>query len=138
MGYEIAKFGDAGYTSGVSNVKQQVSNQYGPRDIGGTTGVIKTEGAMNELTLHMDDETLQEQNFVLTVKPLLPAFCRIEDVYLEVETAFTLTGTTPGVAVGTEGSEAANGVAITEAQLETPVCMTSLVPWLVLGLLMVA
>lgn len=95
MGYEIAKFGDAGYTSGVSNVKQQVSNQYGPRDIGGTTGVIKTEGAMNELTLHMDDETLQEQNFVLTVKPLLPAFCRIEDVYLEVETAFTLTGTTP-------------------------------------------
>lgn len=138
MGYEIAKFGDAGYTSGVSNVKQQVSNQYGPRDIGGTTGVIKTEGAMNELTLHMDDETLQEQNFVLTVKPLLPAFCRIEDVYLEVETAFTLTGTTPVLRLVLRVLKLLMVLPLLKLNWKPPVCMTSLVPWLVLGLLMVA
>lgn len=118
MGYEISKFGDAGYTTGTTNVTSNVSNFYGPRDHDVTAGVIKTEGAMNELTLHIDAETITDADFVLTVKPFIPANSRIEDAYVEVSEAFVVTGTTPVVSVGTEGSEATNGVDISEAQLE--------------------
>lgn len=125
MAYSTSKFGDAGYvaagqTTNVTAAYGQPSWQYGPRDTGGTAGVIKTEGAMNELTIDLDWEVLSEQAFVQTyAKPYLPALSRVTQVFLETEVAFTLGGTTPGVSVGTAGSEATNGVDITEAQLET-------------------
>jgi hypothetical protein len=36
-----------------------------------------------------------------------------------VDEAFTLTGTTPGVVYGIQGSEVANGVALTQAELSS-------------------
>lgn len=33
-----------------------VNNHYGPRDTGGTEGVIKTEGTMNEYAINLDGE----------------------------------------------------------------------------------
>ena len=116
MGFEQSKFGD-GSTAGSGNVVSTVSNHYGPRDTGKTTGVIRTSGAMNELTLDIDGEMVGDAAYALVV-PKIPAGAIIEDVYVEVTEAFVLGGTTPAIEVGTEGSEATNGVTITEAQAE--------------------
>jgi hypothetical protein len=117
MGYERSKFGD-GSAAGSGNVVTEVSNHFGPRDTGKTTGISNSDGFIRELTLDLDGAVATAGEFALTVVPKLPAQCRIEDVYLEVETAWALGGTTPVVDVGTEGSEATNGFTITEAQLE--------------------
>lgn len=118
MAYEKSPFGD-GSDAGSGNVTYAVSNHYGPRTTGKSNGVIGTEGAMNELTLHLDGKVVSDEEFALYVKPFLPAYCRIEDVYLEVEEVFVLGGTSPVVNVGTDGSETTNGIEITESQLET-------------------
>lgn len=117
MGYDSAKFGD-GSASGAGNVVTQVSQHYGPRDVGGTTGITNSDGFIRELTLDFSGEDVGDAAFALTVLPKLPAGSRIEDVFLEVQEAFVLGGTTPAVEVGTEGSEATNGATLTEAQLE--------------------
>ena len=54
MAYETSKFGDGGYNAGVSNVRSNVSNHYGPRKIGGEQGVVKTEGGYNEASINFD------------------------------------------------------------------------------------
>lgn len=116
MGFEQAKFGD-GSASGSGNVTTSVSNHYGPRDTGKTTGNMRTAGAVNELVLDVDGDMASNEAFVLVV-PKLPAASIIEDVYVDVTEAFVLGGTTPAIEIGTEGSEATNGVTITEAQAE--------------------
>ena len=118
MGYETSKFGDGGYTSGTTNVIGNVSNFYGPRDHDVTAGVIKTEGGQNELTIVLDAVTLTDGDLILTAKPFIPAGSRVLRAYVQVEEAFAITGTTPLLSVGTEGAAAANGLDITEAQLE--------------------
>lgn len=117
MGYERSKFGD-GSSAGSGNVVQEVSNHYGPRDVGGTTGISNSDGWMRELTIDLDPESVSEGDFVLTVAPVLKAGTLVKEVFLEVEEAFVLGGTTPAVEVGTEGSEATNGVTLDEADLE--------------------
>ena len=117
MGYERSKFGD-GSASGAGNVTLQVSNHYGPRDTGKTNGITNSDGFVRELTLDIDGEVVGDAAYALSVVPKLPAGSIIEDVFLVVEEAFVLGGTTPAVEVGTETSEATNGVTLTEAQLE--------------------
>ena len=122
MPYERSKFGDAGYTAAgnTTNVQSNVTNFYGPRGIETdvTAGVIKTEGGYNELTVHISPAILRAGTIPLSVKPFMPARSKPTHAFLEVEEAFTITGTTPVVSVGTDGSEAANGVDATKAQLE--------------------
>lgn len=117
MGYERSKFGD-GSAAGSGNVVTQVSNHFGPRDTGKTNGITNSDGFMRELTLDLDGEVVGDEAYALTVLPKLPAGSIVQDVFLEVEEAFVLGGTTPAVEVGTEGTEATNGVTLTEAQLE--------------------
>ena len=122
MPYERSRFGDAGYAAAgtTTNVTSNVSNFYGPRgiDTDVTAGVIKTEGGYNELTVHISPADIKAGTIPLSVKPFMPARSRPTHAFLEVEEAFTLTGTTPAVNVGTDGSEATNGVTASEAQLE--------------------
>lgn len=116
MAFEQSKFGD-GSAAGSGNVTSTVSNHYGPRTTGKTSGVTRTAGFMNELTLDIDGTMVGNEAFVL-VAPKIPAGSRIEDVFVEVTEAFVLGGTSPVIEVGTEGSEATNGFTITEAQAE--------------------
>lgn len=116
MSFETAPFGN-GLSGGDSNVVTNVSQHYNARETGKTSGVAKTEGFVYELTLDIDGEMVGNEAFEL-VAPQIPAGSIIEDVYLVVEEAFVLGGTTPAIEVGTEGSEATNGVTITEAQAE--------------------
>ena len=117
MGYTRSKFGD-GSASGSGNVVTQVSTHFGPRDTGGTVGITNSGAFVRELVLDIDGSAVSAEDFVLTVVPKIPAGARVEDVFLEVEEAFVLGGTTPAVEVGTATSEATNGVTLTEAQLE--------------------
>lgn len=116
MAYEQSYFGD-GSAAGSGNVTTIVHQHYGTRDTGKTVGKTSTDGFMNELTIDLDGDMVSNEAFPLQA-PTLPAYSRIEDVYLEVETAFDLGGTSPVIEVGTETSEATNGVSITEAQAE--------------------
>lgn len=116
MGFEQSKFGD-GSATGSGNVTTAVNNHYGPRNTGKTVGVSRTAGFVNELTMDIDGTMVGNAAFPL-LAPSIPAGSIIEDVYLVVEEAFVLGGTTPAIEVGTEGTEATNGFTITEAQAE--------------------
>ena len=113
MGFEQAKFGD-GSDSGSGNVTTSVNTHFGAFDGGKTVGVKKTEGVMYELTMDIDGEMMGVEEFAL-LAPVIPAGSRIEDAFLNVTEAFVMGGTTPTFEVGTEGSEATNGLVISEA-----------------------
>lgn len=115
MAYEKSKFGFAGGPTTVSS--PLVSTHYGPREVGGTVGVPNTVGFMNELVIDFTGATVNAAAFPL-IPPSFPAGANIEDAFLEVQEVFALGGTTPAVEVGTEGTEAVNGVTLSEAQLE--------------------
>lgn len=99
------------------NVVETVRNQFGPRDVGGTVGVNKVEGMKEELVIDFDGVFFND-GFVGSRNFVLPAGAVITDVYMDVEEAFVVSGTTPALEVGTAGSEATNGFTVTEAQLE--------------------
>ena len=111
MSYEQSNFGNANG----GNVTTQVNNHYGVRNLGGATGVLKTEGTDNELTLYVTGEIING-SFLPQVD--IPAGAVITKAVAHVTEAFVLTGTGPIIAVGTDGSEATNGASLTEAQAE--------------------
>ena len=115
MGFENSKFGYAGGATTASS--PTVNNHYGAREVKKSVGVTRTEGFMNELTIDLDGDMVSAEAFPL-LAPILPKGAIIEDVFLHVEEVFVLGGTSPVVEIGTEGSEATNGVTLTEAQLE--------------------
>lgn len=118
MAVYTTPFGNGVLVGSGGNVVENVRNQFGPRDVGGTVGVNKVEGMKEELIIDFDGEYFNQgligvRNFVL------PAGAVIRSVYVDVEDAFNMTGTTPTLKVGTAGSEATNGFTVTEAQLES-------------------
>ena len=120
MKYEISKFGNGVLVGSGGNVVQNVHNNYGDRDSGDTVGVNKTEGSENELRFNVTGEMLNRAagNDEFLVAPVIPAGFVVEAVYARVKEVFVASGTTPSVEIGTEGSEAANGFSLSEAQLE--------------------
>lgn len=118
MAFEQSKFGD-GSASGAGNVTTAVHNHYGPyTEMKNTVGRYQQDqGATQELVIDFDGTVVGDAAFPL-LAPTLPAGAIIEDVYLYVEEAFVLGGTTPAIEIGTEGTEATNGFTISEAQAE--------------------
>lgn len=91
-----------------------VSQDFGQRFTGGAVGSYKTEGAKNEFSLNLTGEVLATR----ILSPLaIPAGSVITKATLRVVQAFNLA-TSSVVRVGTKGAEAANGLSLTEAQLE--------------------
>lgn len=114
MGYETAKFGDGVSTTRVTDVKQH----FGAKETGDAVGVVKTEGAMNELSMTIDGTAASNGDFNVGPVFKLPAGAVVEDVYVKVTEAFVLGGTTPTILFGTDTSEVTNGFVISEAQAE--------------------
>jgi len=98
-----------------SNTGLGVHNQYGPRDTGYAVGTIKTEGALNEVSLRVTGAMLNS-TFIPEIK--IPAGAVILKAVAHVKEAFVLGGTTPTILVGTEGSEVTNGFVLAEASAE--------------------
>jgi hypothetical protein len=116
MAFERSKFGD-GSASGAGNVTKTVHTHYGRRDVGKGTGDLYTAGAVKEVVFDLDGDVVGAEEFALEA-PIIREGSRILEAYVEVTEAFVLGGTSPTVEIGTEGSEATNGVTITEAQAE--------------------
>jgi hypothetical protein len=90
-----------------------VNSRYGPLTTpDGAGGVIKTEGAVNELTLDFTGETINDDS---EQNPVIPAGSLIIAAYAEISEAFVLGGTTPTIDIGTKGSEGTNGIDIADA-----------------------
>lgn len=117
MAIYTSPFGNGVLVGSGGNVTSNVHNQFGPRDVGGTIGVNKVEGMKEELVIDFTGEQFNDLPDGL-IPFVLPAGAVITAVYLDVEEAFVVSGTTPALEVGTDGSEATNGFTITEAQLE--------------------
>jgi hypothetical protein len=114
---ETTRFGDGILVGAGGNVRENVRNQFGPRDVGGTVGVLKVEGMEEELVIDFDGE-LFNTGLVGAKDFVLPAGAVIKAVYVDVEDAFAISGTTPTLLVGTEGSEVTNGFVVSKAILE--------------------
>ncbi len=112
MGYETSNFGSADG----SNVEQTVSNHYGERNLGGATGVFRTAGSDNELTVYLTGEILAG-DFLPEV--VIPAGAVVTKATAHVTEAFSLEGTTPDIYIGTAGSEGTNGATLAEASAES-------------------
>lgn len=113
-GYETTPFGD-----GVSTTRvRDVHNHFGPREAGGVDGVLKVEGLTEQLIINFTGKEYNDSVRPALVPYILPAGAVIKAVYIDVEEAFVVSGTTPALEVGTSGSEATNGFTVTEAQLE--------------------
>jgi hypothetical protein len=88
---------------------------YGTRERGGAVGVIKTEGAVNQLSLDFTSDTITDDALATVV---LPAGAIVTEAICQITEAFNLGGTTPTILIGEDGAEVTNGVAISEAQAE--------------------
>lgn len=118
MGYEASKFGD-GSASGGGNVTTQVTNHFGQRDTGDTHGAAPSAGHLRQYVINLDGSMVSNEAFPLgALPPRLPAKIDIRNVWLDVTEVFVLGGSTPVVEVGTEGTEATNGVTLSESALE--------------------
>lgn len=98
-----------------SNTGLGVNNHYGERVRGNAIGHIKTEGAIKELTLDITGKMI---NNSFRPEVVLPAGSLVVEAYADISEVFVVTGTTPTISIGTLGSEATNGVDISEAQAE--------------------
>lgn len=118
MPYPISAFGNGVLVGSGGNVVSNVHNQFGARVTGGTYGVNKVEGVKEELVFDFTGEYFNSVPDGL-VPFVLPAGAVIKAVYVDVEDVFVVTGTTPTVLIGTNGSEVTNGFVVSEAQLES-------------------
>lgn len=116
MSYFKTPFGN-GVASPTGNVVADVRNQFGQRDTGGSVGVQKIAGNSERLTFEFSGAEFADLGDPL-VATYLPAGAILKDAYVTVEEVFALTGTTPVLNVGTDGTEGTNGITATKAQLE--------------------
>lgn len=94
-----------------------VKRFFGPRTAGeGLVGGIETRGSQKELTVEVTGKALNDN--IDFLKGVLPAGAKLEEVVVRVDEAFVVGGTSPTLAIGTDGSETTNGFEVTEAQLE--------------------
>lgn len=114
---EATPFGNGVLVGSGGNVTTNVNSHYGNRDTGGTVGVLPSVGANEQLVVNLDGKLFADVGNVL-VTQTIPAGAIIKAVYMDVEEAFAVGGTSAGVDIGTDGSEATNGFSVTEAQLE--------------------
>lgn len=99
-------------------------NFYGPRSAKeGIEGGIKTEGTIKELTLKFTGQNINDDVFGTNLA-VLPAGARPIRAIVSINEVFALGGTTPTINIGTDGSEATNGVSIAEAQAEATGVLT--------------
>lgn len=93
-----------------------VRSRFGPVDIpDGSSGVVRTGGARNELVFEFSGADINNDDFQLAI---IPAGSLVTAVHVEVIEVFALGGTTPTIDIGTDGSEGTNGVDMSEAEAE--------------------
>lgn len=92
-----------------------VSNFYGPRETGSAVGLEHGEDSLARLSINITPEFL---NGTFVPPVVIPKGALFRSAVLRVDEAFNITGTSPTVIIGAAGSEATNGIVLTEAELE--------------------
>jgi hypothetical protein len=120
--YEGSKFGNgiSSLSAGGNVVVASGAphNTFGPRDTGGSTGVLKVEGAIEQFRLEITGDDLNDLLEPL-VPTYIPAGALIRDAWWNTVEVFVATGTSPTLLVGTDTSEVTNGLVVNETALET-------------------
>ena len=99
-------------------------NFYGPRSAQeGIEGGIKTEGSVQELSLKFTGQNINDDVFSTNLVQL-PAGARVLRAIVRVDEVFALGGTSPTINIGTDGSEATNGISIDETRGEAAATYT--------------
>ena len=93
-----------------------VSNYYGARDTGSAVGIEHGEDSLWRLSVNITPDFL---NGTFVPPVVVPKGALFRSAALRVDEAFNITGTTPTVIIGAQGSEATNGIVLTEAEMET-------------------
>lgn len=94
-----------------------VNTFYGPRtNLEGMGGHVGRNGAVRQAIVEFSGKNINDGAVSDLLTIVAPA--RIEAVYLHTLEAATMTGTTPTILVGTDGSVATDNVTISEAQVE--------------------
>lgn len=117
MPYPITSFGNGVLVGSGGNVVSNVHNQFGARTTGGVIGVNKIEGVEEELVFNFTGADFADLGNGL-IPFVIPAGAQLLSAYIDVEKVFVLTGTTPVLNIGTQGSEATNGFTISQAILQ--------------------
>lgn len=94
-----------------------VNNFYGARDT--TTGSVGIEHGENSIFLLSVQITPDFLRGTYVPPLFVPRGAQFKRAMLRVDEAFNITGTTPTVIIGALGSEATNGIVLTEAEMET-------------------
>lgn len=92
-----------------------VVDNYGGRSVGRSAGLIGTEGAKNQLALHLTGQMLDDE---IVIAAHVPEGATFISAQLIVDEVFVLAGSSV-VEVGEDGAEATNGISLTEANLES-------------------
>ncbi len=120
--YESSKFGngiDVGSAGGnVVTAKGIPHNTYGPRDSGGSVGVLKVEGSIEQYKFELTGDDINDLLEPL-VPTYLPAGSIIRDVWWDTAEAFALTGSSPTILIGTDTTEVTNGFVVSKAVAES-------------------
>lgn len=120
--YEGSKFGNgiSSLSAGGNVVVASGAphNTFGPRDTGGSTGVLKVEGAIEQIRLEVTGDDIND-----LLEPLVPTYLPkgglIRDAYWHTVEVFVATGSSPTFLVGTDTTEVTNGLVVNETALET-------------------
>jgi len=95
-----------------------VNNHYGARDTGGAVGQETRDGSTVVVRVDLTGQSVNDAISGFMPPVYVPKGARFLRATLRVDEVFVVTGTNPVVEVGADGSEATNGVTLTEAQLE--------------------
>lgn len=126
MTFELSKFGngvDTGSGGNVNTALGKPHNSFNARPYGQQIGVDHSENGTVQVTMTLTADQLvrdaaTNDGFLLTTT--IPAGALIRNILVQTKAAITMTGTTPTILVGTEGSEVTNGFVISATQASTP------------------
>ena len=92
-----------------------VNNFYGPRDTGGSIGLEHGEDSLHRVSISFTPTSV---NGTYLPPFVVPKGALFQSAVLRVDEAFTLTGTSPTLIFGAAGTEATNGIVLTQAELQ--------------------
>lgn len=97
----------------------KVNNQYGVRETGGSIGTEHSYSAFRTLKIDLTGQSINDAVAGFVPPVVIPKGALFRRAVLRVDEAFNLTGSSPTVQIGADGSVATNGIVLTEAELET-------------------
>jgi len=100
-----------------NNTGLGVFNQYGVRGTGGTVGTEHGENTTFYLRIDLTGQSIADAIAGFIPPVVLPKGANIDSFKLRIDEAFTVTGTTPALSIGLNGSVGTNFITISGAEL---------------------